>query len=144
MIFRFVVRKLKWLARIPLLPHVFDSFLLIAAILFDRPRLRAREIFEQAISRREEIHFAPHRFGGIGFFVERNEIGHLHGNGLLDLLVGKPARTDLINKGLAMPHHVLPDSGWISFWLSRPSEACHALELFELARVHCVKGESVN
>ena len=137
MIFQFIVTKVKWLARIPLLPHFFDSALLIGTILFDRPRLRARERFEDAIARRDEIRLAPHRFGGVGFFLGRKEIGHIHGNGLLDLLVGKAARTDLVNKGLALPHHVLPNSGWISFWLNSPDDAAHALDLFEAARSHC-------
>src|SRR5437016_4801788 len=141
MIFKFVVRKLKWLARIPLLPHIFDSALLIGTILFDRPRLHAREKFEEAISRRDEIHLAPHRFGGVGFFVGSREIGHIHGNGLLDLFVGKSARTDFVANGFALPHHVLPNSGWISFWLTRPDDATHALELFDAARNYCRKSD---
>jgi hypothetical protein len=115
--------------------------LLIATVLFDRPRLRAREKFEEAISRHDGIQFAPHRFGGVGFFFGRKEIGHIHGNGLLDLFVGKSARTDFVANGLALPHHVLPNSGWISFWLTQPDDAAHALELFDAARAYCRKGE---
>ena len=105
MIFKFVVRRLKWLATIPLLPHVFDAGLLLVAAAFDPLRLRARELFEQAISRREGVNFGPHRFGGIGFIVSGQEVGHLHGNGLLDLLVGKAMRDELVTKKWALPHH---------------------------------------
>src|ERR1051326_6204313 len=133
MIFKFVVNKLKWLAKIPLLPHVFDAGLVLTTALFNRPRLRARELFEKAILRRNDVKFGPHRFGGIGFFVGPQEIGHLHGNGLLDLLVGKTVRDGMVANRLALPHHVLPNSGWISFWLNQPSDVGLALELFEAA-----------
>jgi hypothetical protein len=40
--------------------------------------------------------------------------------------------------GLAEPHHVFPDSGWISKWLRAPDDVDQAIALlersFELAR----------
>jgi len=134
MIFKFVVKKLRWLARIPVLPQLFDAGLVIATMLFDRPRLRAMENFENAVCRKDAIQRRPHRFGGIGFFVGTTEIGHLHGNGLLDLFVGKSFQTDQVRRGRALPHHVFPESGWISFWLESPADIGQALELFEIAR----------
>jgi len=136
MIFKFVVRKLRWLARIPLLPQLFDAGLVIATMLFDRPRLRAMETFENAVSRKDAIERRPHRFGGVGFFVGTTEIGHLHGNGLLDLFVGKSFRTDQVGRGRALPHHVFPESGWISFWLRSPADIDQALELFDIASMY--------
>ena len=134
MIFKFVVKKLRWLARIPVLPQLFDAGLVIATMLFDRPRLRAMEMFENAVCRKDAIQRRPHRFGGIGFFVGTTEIGHLHGNGLLDLFVGKSFQTDQVRRGRALPHHVFPESGWISFWLESPADIGQALELSEIAR----------
>ena len=136
MIFKFVVRKLRWLARIPLLPQLFDAGLVIATMLFDRPRLRAMEMFENAVCRKDAIQRRPHRFGGVGFFVGTTEIGHLHGNGLLDLFVGKSFRTDQVGRGRALPHHVFPESGWISFWLRSPADIAQAIELFEIASMY--------
>jgi hypothetical protein len=134
MIFKFVVKKLRRLARIPVLPQLFDAGLMIATLLFDRPRFRAMEIFESAVCRNDTIQKHPHRFGGVGFFVGATEIGHLHGNGLLDLFVGKSFRTEQVRQGRALPHHVFPDSGWISFWLRNPADIAQALELFDIAR----------
>lgn len=133
MIFNFVVRRLRWLARIPLLPHIFDAALLIATTLWDRPKLRARELFEQDVGNRVDIRLAPHRLGGVGFFLGDAEIGHLHGNGLLDLYVGKSGRDRLVTGAVAQPHHVFSESGWISFWLSRPNEVAAAIRLFDAA-----------
>jgi len=110
--------------------------LVIATMLFDRPRLRAMETFENAVSRKDAIQRRPHRFGGVGFFVGTTEIGHLHGNGLLDLFVGKSFRTDQVGRGRALPHHVFPESGWVSFWLRSPADIAQALDLFEIASMY--------
>jgi len=136
MMFKFVVGKLRCLARIPGLPQLFDAGLMIATMLFDRPRLRAMELFESAICRKYAIQRRPHRFGGVGFFVGTTEIGHLHGNGLLDLFVGKSFRTDQVGRGRALPHHVFPESGWVSFWLRSPADIAQPLDLFEIASMY--------
>ena len=142
--FKFVVKKLRWLARIPVLPQVFDAGLMIATMLFDRPRLRAMEMFENAIRRNYPIQKRPHRFGGVGFFIGTTEIGHLHGNGLLDLFVGKSLRAEEIRRGRALPQHVFPDSGWISFWLKSPADIAQALELFEIASTYRTTGQPIS
>ena len=144
MIFQFVVKKLRWLARIPVLPQLFDAGLMVATMLFDRPRLRAMETFENAIRRKYAIQRRPHRFGGVGFFVGTTEIGHLHGNGLLDLFVGKSFRTEQVREGRALPHHVFSDSGWISFWVRSPADVGQAMELFEVARTYRTTGHLIS
>ena len=141
--FKFVVKRLRWLARIPVLPQLFDAGLVIATMLFDRPRLRAMETFENAVSRKDAIQRRPHRFGGVGFFVGTTEIGHLHGNGLLDLFVGKSFRTEQARRGRALPHHVFPQSGWISFWLRSPADIAQALNLFEVASMYRTQARSI-
>ena len=144
MMFKFVVKKLRWLARIPVLPQLFDAGLMVATMLFDRPRLRAMEMFENAICRKYTIQRRPHRFGGVGFFIGPTEIGHLHGNGLLDLFVGKSIRAEEVRRGCALPHHVFPDSGWISFWLKSPADLAQALELFEIASIYRTTGQLIS
>jgi hypothetical protein len=141
MMFRFVVKKLRWLAGIPLLPQLFDAGLMIATMLFDRPRLRAIEMLEDAICDKYSVQRRPHRFGGVGFFVGTTEIGHLHGNGLLDLFVGKSFRTEQVREGCALPHHVFPDSGWTSFWLRHTADIAQALDLFEIASMYRTGGQ---
>jgi hypothetical protein len=144
MIFRFVVKELRWLARIPVLPQLFDAGLMITTMLFNRPRLRAMEMFENAVCAKYAIQKRPHRFGGVGFFIGTTEIGHLHGNGLLDLFVGKSFRTEQVRQGHALPHHVFPDSGWISFWLRSPADIARALDLFEIASKYRTSGQLIS
>src|SRR5204862_7778388 len=108
------------------------------------PRLRAMATVESAFSRKEGIQRRPHRFGGVGFFVGTTESGHLHGLGLLDLFVGKSFRTDQVRPGRALPHHVFPESGWISFWLESPADVAQAIELFGTARLYCTASQLIS
>ncbi len=64
-----------------------------------------------------EVSQASHRFGGVEFRFRGSELGHLHGDALVDLPFPKRIRDDLIAAGRAQPHHVLPESGWVSVWI---------------------------
>jgi hypothetical protein len=57
----------------------------------------------------------PHRFGGVEFRLGRRVFGHVHRNGLVDLPFPVRVRERLVAEGAAEPHHILPDSGWVSF-----------------------------
>jgi hypothetical protein len=54
-----------------------------------------------------------HRFGGIEFRLGRRELGHLHGT-FADLPFPRRVRDQLVAGGRARPHHVLPQSGWVT------------------------------
>jgi Family of unknown function (DUF5519) len=64
----------------------------------------------------------PHRFGGIEFRVNKREMGHIHGESLADLPFPMKTRNDLVNSGRVSPHHVLPKSGWVSYWINQDKE----------------------
>jgi hypothetical protein len=74
----------------------------------------------------------PHRFGGVEFRLGRRELGHLH-PGLADLPFTRRIRDMLVETGRAQPHHVLPDSGWVSRPLRTEEDAVEAIELFRLS-----------
>lgn len=79
-----------------------------------------------------------HRYGGTEWRLGRREIGHIHGNYLVDIPFPKKVRDEVIAAGKAEPHHILPDSGWISFFLREPADVERAVVLlhrsFELAK----------
>jgi hypothetical protein len=133
MIFDFVVKKLRWLARVPLAPQVFDTMLLLATVLFDRRALAIRESLESEACGSLGVTLSVHRFGGVGFKHGRHELAHLHGNGLFDAFVGVKAREQVVRSGMALPHHVFPKSGWVSFWMKTESDVGTALELMRIA-----------
>jgi hypothetical protein len=124
---------LKWLARIPGAAQIFDAMLLAATGVFYPARLRAISAIESAVRGWPEMRVGVHRLGGIGFFFRGKESSHIHGNGLLDCFVGRANRDRLIESGLALPHHVFPQSGWISFWVRNEEDIQSALELIRIA-----------
>jgi hypothetical protein len=64
----------------------------------------------------------PHRFGGIEFRANKREMGHIHGESVADLPFPMKIRNDLVDSGRASPHHVLPKSGWVSYWINKDKE----------------------
>ena len=91
-----------------------------------------RERIEREVGSWEGVTVSPHRFGGIEFRVGRRELGHLHGDRLADLPFPVPIRRELVAAGRAEPHHILPLSGWVSFWIRGAGDANAAIELFRL------------
>ena len=79
-----------------------------------------------------EVTVVPHRFGGVEFRVGRRELGHLHGSRLADLPFPRAIRDQLVEAGRAEPHHILPDSGWVSVWIRSQTDVATVLELFRL------------
>lgn len=74
----------------------------------------------------------PHRFGGVEFRLGRVELGHLHGDVLADLPFPRSLRNELVAAGRASPHHVLPESGWVSRRIRGPEEVAEVVALFRL------------
>jgi len=72
---------------------------------------------------------APHRFGGTQFRLGRREIGHIHGDRLVDVSFPKTKRDELVRNGDAEPHHILPNSGWVSLFLRAESDVERAIQL---------------
>ncbi len=74
----------------------------------------------------------PHRFGGLEFRLNKREMGHIHGDKLADLPFPMDARNKLINSGRVSPHHVLPQSGWVSFWIKGEKGVPTVIDLFKM------------
>ena len=73
-----------------------------------------------------------HRFGGTEFRYGRRELGHLHGSRLADLPFPLLVRNDLVASGQAVPHHVHPESGWVSCYIRDESDVARVVGLFRL------------
>jgi len=74
-----------------------------------------------------------HRFGGVEFSISGRELGHLHGNGLLDVHLGCESARAFLHTRRAEPHHVLGNSAWVSFWVESLDEVPNAVDLLKLA-----------
>src|SRR5215207_10951366 len=73
----------------------------------------------------------PHRFGGTEFRIGKREIGHIHGDGLLDIPFPKKVRDEIVTTGEAEPHHILPETGWVSFYIREETDIQKAIDLLQ-------------
>jgi len=75
----------------------------------------------------------PHRFGGEEYRLGRREIGHAHGDALVDVPLPRSVRDQILAAGLAERHHILPASGWVSIWLREAADVERALAVLRRA-----------
>ena len=73
----------------------------------------------------------PHRFGGVEYVLGTREIGHIHGDHLVDIPFPKKVRDEVVAAGRAQPHHILPDTGWVSFYLRQENDVESAITLLQ-------------
>ena len=90
------------------------------------------QTIKEAILKWPGITTEPNRFGGIEFLVNKKEMGHLHGEKLADLPFPVEIRKQLVASGRALPHHIYPESGWVSYWIRNSEDIPAVLELFEV------------
>lgn len=84
----------------------------------------------------------PHRFGGVEYMMGRREIGHIHGDHLVDIPFPKKVRDEIVAAGRAQPHHVLPETGWVSFYLRQELEVEQAIALLRESYEIAIKQKS--
>ena len=87
----------------------------------------------ESVSAWDGVTSRAHKFGGIEFTLGKRELGHVHGNKLVDIPFPKAIRNELVESGKVLPHHVLPESGWISFYIKKDEDVAQAIELFKLS-----------
>jgi len=74
---------------------------------------------------------APHRFGGVEYVIGKREVGHIHGDHMVDIPFPKKVRDEIVAAGRAQPHHLLPETGWVSFYLRQESDVEQAITLLQ-------------
>ena len=85
------------------------------------------------VSEWDGITVEPHQFGGREFKLDNIEVGHIHNGGLVDIPFTRAIREQLVAEQRAEPHHILPESGWISFYMRRDGDVERALWLLRLS-----------
>ena len=93
---------------------------------------RAGELIRAEVTSWPGVEAHPHRFGGTEYRYRRKEMGHVHGDRLADLPLPRKLHDQVIAEGRATPHHVLPESGWVSCWMDGPDDAAGVIDLFRL------------
>jgi len=82
---------------------------------------------------------------GVEYATGKREIGHIHGDNLVDIPFPKKIRDEIVQAGDALPHHILPETGWVSFYLRDAGDVQKAIALLEksyqIARKQKIKVE---
>jgi predicted DNA-binding protein (MmcQ/YjbR family) len=91
----------------------------------------AQETITKSVTAWRGVTSRPHRFGGVEYAIGSREIGHIHGDELVDIPFPKKIRDELVNAGRAQPHHILPKTGWVSFTLREAADIEKAIALLE-------------
>src|SRR5438067_13801444 len=98
----------------------------------DQTMKRAGELIREAVTSWPGVLAVPHRFGGVEYRYGRKEMGHVHGDRLADLPLPRKVHDEVIAGGRAAPHHVLPDTGWVSCWMGDPEDVENVIALLRL------------
>lgn len=126
-------RNFRFLKNIPLLPNIIDEQLKLYTLFF-RPQVFGKMMtFVNTVKQWEGVSLKYHRYGGLEFLLNNQEIGHIHGNGLIDLHFNKELASTIIAKQLAEPHHVLENTGWVSYYISKSAPINYIISLAKLA-----------
>ena len=131
--FDFVVRYLGWLKHLPLTALVFDVMLKMWQMLTQPEMLDWIDELEAEFLRWDDASTSIHKYGGLQFNFAGKELGHLHSNGLLDMLFSNELKAGLLREGRVKPHHIFKKSGWISFYIRDIGDKDYALKLLRMA-----------
>ena len=102
----------------------------------------AGEQIKKTVSSWDRIEAHPHRFGGTEFLIGKREIGHIHGDALVDIPFPTKIRDEIVAAGEAQPHHILPETGWVSFYLREPGDTERAIALLKRSYEIALKQKS--
>jgi predicted DNA-binding protein (MmcQ/YjbR family) len=105
--------------------------------------LGAQQLITKAVMSWAGVSTNPHRFGGVEYVIGKREIGHIHGDHLVDIPFPKKVRDEIVAAGRALPHHILPETGWVSFYLRQQDDVEKAITLlhesYEIAQKQKIK-----
>ena len=92
----------------------------------------ASALIRESVGSWPGVSAVPHRFGGTEYMYGKKEMGHVHGDRLADLPLPRKIHDEVVASGRAQPHHVLPDTGWVSCWMEDPDDVENVIALLRL------------
>ena len=102
----------------------------------------AQARISEAVTSWPGVTLQPHRFDGVEYVIGRREIGHIHGDHLVDIPFPIKVRNEIVAAGRAQPHHILPETGWVSFYLRQESDVEQAIALLRESYEIAIKQKS--
>ncbi|MCU0624764.1 MAG: DUF5519 family protein [Gemmatimonadaceae bacterium] len=89
----------------------------------------------QAVTAFDGVQERPHRGHARGweFVLDDTELGHVHDDGAVHVLLPRRERDHLVHAGLAAPLRYAPRSGWVEFIPTCEDDALAAAAIFRRA-----------
>lgn len=127
-----MIRYLGFLKSVPLLGWMYDGMLKLWTLITKPQILDWMDEVEAEVSSWDNVTMRLHKYGGIQFDYNGKEIGHIHSNGLLDMLLNRKLKGEFMTDGRIQDHHSFKNSGWISFYLKNAEDKYYAIALLRL------------
>lgn len=131
--FKFIVKRFGFLKFIPYMGLVFDSQLRIWMLVTGSKIPAYLDDVEAEFLTWPAATAILHKYGGIQFNYKGKEIGHIHSNGLLDILFDRKTKQVLFAEGRIEHHHTFINSGWVSFYIKTEEDKEYAVKLLKMA-----------
>ncbi len=135
--FNWVVKYFGLLKHVPVLPQLFDSLMKIGTLFYNRKLLDYMDDIENEVLSWPNTTIQVHKFGGTQFNFQTKELGHIHGNGLLDVLFSRKMKSELTKQYKVQDHHIFKNSGWISFQIKTEADKLIAITLLRHSHKAC-------
>ncbi|WP_233268782.1 luciferase domain-containing protein [Mucilaginibacter lacusdianchii] len=129
--FLFIIKYFGFLKFVPGLAILFDNGLKLYSLLTKPNILDCVDEIEATLLQWPHTSVTTHKYGGIQFNYEGKEIGHIHSNGLLDMLLSRKLKARWMQDGRIQDHHSFKNSGWISFYISTIEDKEYAIQLLQ-------------
>jgi len=119
--------------KLPFFPQTFDQFLMFTSQISNKTKYAMIQKFISNICSWEKTSTGTHHLGGVEFYLNNKAIGHIHGNGRIDILFSKKLKDTLVKNKMASEHKFLPGTGWVTFTLINEEDFDHAISLMQLS-----------
>lgn len=87
------------------------------------------------------LHSRVHPMGGRAFFFHHAEIGHIHWNGNLDIIIGRQLTSELLKLKKIQQHRFVPESA-ITYPVHKRADISFALSLLRFSYLRILKNRS--
>jgi hypothetical protein len=132
--FSFVTRYLGFLKFIPGMALLFDALLKLWTLNVNPKLLDWIDGIEEEVLTWPGTTATTHKYGGLQFNYHGKELGHIHSNGLMDMLLSRKVKEQVKREHVKVQdHHAFNNSGWISLYIINSDDSKLALILFKQA-----------
>jgi hypothetical protein len=130
--FRFTIKYFGFLKFVPGMALLFDALLKLCTLVTNPSLPDWIDDIEKEVLTWPGTTITTHKYGGLQFNYQGKELGHIHSNGLLDMLLSRKIKTSIMQQNSRIKdHHSFKNSGWISLYMQFYNDKNLVLELLK-------------